>query len=168
MKRWIALALVIVSMGLSVNAQVKSTTVQALLIYSAIRYMEWPENNTSDFEITVLGASPLYAELTNIAQTKKAGIKRIVVTKVSNASEIKTKPHILFVSSDKTNQLNKVSEESKTSMLIITEANGLKSGSDLNFVQQGDKISFQLSEESLAEKKIKVSSAFSNLAKKIN
>lgn len=154
-------------LSMSAQAQVKSTTLQAVFIYSAIKYMEWPEDNAANFEIVIVGESPLYEELVKVAQTKKAGAKKIEVTSVNNIADIRTNPHILFVAANKTNQLHKFAAGGKASVLIITEANGaLKSGSDLNFIQRGDKMTFQISEESLAEKKIKVSSSFATLAEK--
>ncbi len=145
--------------------QVKATTLQSVFIYSALKYMEWPNDDLPEITIVVLGESPIYDELVKVAQTKKVGSRSITVNKASSIDEV-TKGHILFISSNKVGSLSTHLESiNKNAILIITEKEGaLSQGSDLNFVQRGERIAFQLSEKSLASKKIKVSSAFSNLA----
>jgi len=147
--------------------QIKTITLQSLYIYSAIKYTQWPNDDQGDFVITVLGDSPMYDELIKISQKKKVGARNIVVRKASAPGEI-SKSHVLYVGSDKESLLNKISPDaSKNATLVITDhQGGLNQGSDLNFAQKGEKITFQISERSLADKKIKISNAFTNLAEK--
>jgi hypothetical protein len=146
--------------------QVKASTIQSVFIYSAIKYMEWPEDDNSDFIIFIMGDTPVYDELLKVSKAKKAGNRNIVVRKISSPSEL-AKCNILFIASASANQLNKVVGSSNESMLIITESEGaIDRGSDLNFIQRGEKLTFQIGEKSLANKKIKVSAAFSTLAQK--
>ncbi len=129
--------------------------------------MEWPNDDLTDFTITVLGDSPIYDELIKVSQKKKAGARNIAVLKANTVDEI-VKCHILFIAPNKASLLNKLTNNHVgNSTLIVTEQQGaLGQGSDLNFSQRGEKITFQISERSLSEKKIKVSSAFSTLAEK--
>jgi len=128
--------------------------------------MEWPNDDSNDFVIYVMGDTPVYDELIKVSKSKKAGSRNIVVHKVSSASEV-AKCNILFIAAANLNQLNKVASNSNETMLIITESEGaIDKGSDLNFIQRGEKLTFQIGEKSLANKKIKVSAAFSTLAQK--
>jgi hypothetical protein len=148
------------------SGQVKATTIQSVFIYSALKYMEWPDDGSSDFNIAILGESSLFDELAKLAKIKKVGNRNIVVRKVNSVNEV-VDCHILFISADKAASLSKVVSSPNKSILIITETEGaIGKGSDLNFIQRGEKMTFQMSENSLVNKKIKVSSSFSVLAEK--
>jgi hypothetical protein len=59
-----------------------------LFIYSFTRYIQWPEGYTQgDFEILVLGDSPLLEELKAI-QNKKVGERAIKIIRINGVSEM--------------------------------------------------------------------------------
>lgn len=68
MKKYLVLIfLFTTSLAFSQNYQLHS-----VFIYSFTRYVQWPdEYNKGDFEIVVLGDSPITEELQKLAQAKK-------------------------------------------------------------------------------------------------
>jgi hypothetical protein len=139
---------------------------QSVFIYSFTRYVIWPDAyNAGDFEILVLGDSPVIAELKAMAQAKKVGERTIKVTKINNASEIR-KANILFVSSGKAAEFEGVVNKVNTqSILIITEEPGLGAkGSNINFVVKDGKLAFELNQGAMTKQSLKASTELSRLA----
>jgi len=61
-----------------------------IFIYSFTRYVQWPEPyNQGDFEILIMGDSPILEELNKMAQSKKIGDRAIKVIKITSVSEIR-------------------------------------------------------------------------------
>lgn len=138
----------------------------SLFIFSFTRYVQWPEgSNQGDFEITVLGDSPLINELTTMAQSKKVGDRNIKVNKIQSVSELK-KCHILFVPAGKSALLAEIIAKINTQpILLVTEENGagLK-GSNINFIMRDGKLAFELNQAALNKQNLKVSNELSRLA----
>jgi hypothetical protein len=163
-KMLLSIVFTYILMSHSTFGQLKATTVQSVFIYSATKYMEWPDNDLTDFTIIILGDTPLYDELVRVSKTKKAGNRNMTVRKISTPSEI-TKCNILFITAEKVGLMDKIMANTNEAMLVVTESEGaIDKGSDLNFIQRGDKMTFQIGEKSLANKKIKVSTTFATLA----
>jgi hypothetical protein len=138
----------------------------SLFIFSFTRYVQWPEAyNNGDFEIVVLGESPIVDELKTMAQAKKVGDRNIKVTRVNSIGEI-PKCHILFISSGKSNQfgevLNKVSTQP---VLLVTEEAGLGAkGSIINFIIKEGKLAFELNQSAVTRQNLRISNELSRLA----
>jgi hypothetical protein len=138
----------------------------SLFIFSFTRYVQWPESsNQGDFEITVLGDSPLVNELTTMAQTKKVGDRPIKVNKIQSIGELK-KCNILFVPSGRSAQLAEViAKVNSQPILVVTEENGLGvKGSNINFIMREGKLAFELNQATLNKQNLKVSNELSRLA----
>ncbi len=140
---------------------------QSVFIYSFTRYIQWPEGrNTGDFEILVLGDSPLLPELQLMAEKKKVGGDRpIKVSKISSPQEFK-KCHILFIPADKSSFLPEVLvKAADQSILIVTEQPGMGlKGSTINFVQREGKMAFEMNQASMNSRKLKAAIELSRLA----
>ena len=138
----------------------------SVFIYSFTRYVQWPDAyNQGDFEIMVLGDSPIYDELKAMAQAKKVGDRPIKITKIKEASEIR-KCNILFLSTTKSAQITEVMEKVNTqSILVVTEEPGLaQKGSDINFIVKDGKLAFELNQASVNKQGLKVSIELTRLA----
>jgi hypothetical protein len=138
----------------------------SLFIFSFTRYVQWPEAyNTGDFEIVVLGDSPIVEELKSMAQAKKVGDRNIKVTRINSINEI-TKCHILFISAAKSNQFNDIlTKVSSHSVLLVTEEAGLGAkGSIINFIVKEGKLAFELNQSAVNRQNLKVSNELSRLA----
>lgn len=75
----------------------QSYKMHSVFVYSFTRYIQWPDSyNQGDFEIHVLGDSPILEELKALAKTKKVGDRVIKVTRIGGVAEIK-KCNMLFI-----------------------------------------------------------------------
>ena len=138
----------------------------SVFIYSFTRYVQWPDAySQGDFEILVLGDSPIFEELKAMAQAKKVGDRAIKITKIKDASEIR-KCNILFVATSKSASITEVMEKINTqSILVVTEEPGLaQKGSDINFIVKDGKLAFELNQASVNKQGLKVSIELTRLA----
>jgi nitrogen regulatory protein PII len=138
----------------------------SVFIYSFTRYVQWPDShNHGDFEIVVLGDSPVIDELKAMAQAKKVGDRSIKVTKINSPAEIR-KCNILFVSAAKSPQIAEVLEKVNTQpILVVTEEAGLGAkGSDINFITKDGKLAFELNQAAVNRQNLRVSNELSRLA----
>jgi hypothetical protein len=137
-----------------------------VFIYSFTRYVIWPDAyNQGEFEILVMGDSPIVDALQDMAQAKKVGDRPIKVTRINSPSEIR-KCNILFVPASKSAQLSDVvSKVSNQSILIITEEPGLGAkGSVINFIMKEGKLAFELNQSAVARQNLKIANELSRLA----
>ena len=151
----------------SALGQAKATTIQSVLIFSTMKYMEWPpDNSNGNLEVVVFGESGIYEDLMKISKTQKVNDRTIVVNKITSLSHAPETCHVFFVTTEKMGSLGKVLNSfNHRPVVIVTEKEGgLDMGSDLNFIEKNGKISFELSEKGLSDKNIKVSKTFAALA----
>lgn len=163
MKKSVLLVLLALS---SYLATAQNYNLHTLYIYSFTRYIVWPEDYAKgDFEILVLGDTPLFDALQDMAQKKKVGDRAIKVVKISSISEIR-KCNILFVPSGKSSQLNDVvAKTSNQSILVLTEEVGLGTkGSDINFIVKEGKLAFELNQAAVAKRNLKIANELQRLA----
>jgi hypothetical protein len=147
-------------------AQNQISKTQTLFIFSFTRYVQWPEAySQGDFEIVVLGDSPVIEDLKLMAQAKKVGDRAIKVTRINSPAEIR-KCNILFIPATKSAQLPEILSKVNTqSILVVTEDNGLGSkGSNINFIMKDGKLAFELNQTSVTRQNLKVSIELSRLA----
>lgn len=164
MKKVALLVFVFLTLALSGHAQVYK--LRTVVVYSFTRYIFWPEgSNTGDFEIKVLGDSPFLTELNVMAQSKKVGDRPIKVSKINDLSELK-KCHILILPAAKSSQLSAVLEALEgLPVLVVTEEPGLGvTGSDINFIDKEGKLAFELNQNAVNKRKLKVSTELTRLA----
>jgi hypothetical protein len=163
MKRYFFL-LFFVLFGMSVFAQTHKQ--YPLFVYSFTRYIQWPEAlNQGDFEILVLGDSPVTEELNTMAQTKRVGDRAIKVSKINAVADIK-KCHILFIPSSQSDKLNEVLQRvSSKPILVMTEQSGLGGlGSCVNFITKDGKLAFELNQSALSRQNLKASMELTRIA----
>ena len=137
-----------------------------LFIYSFTRYIQWPDDYTSgDFEILVLGDTPLLESLNTMAKAKKAGDRPIKVVRINDVTDIR-KCNILFVPAGNAERLEEIMKKVGTlSILIITEEPGLgERGSGVNFIEKDGKLAFEMNQTSLTKHKLKAANELTRLA----
>ena len=138
----------------------------SLYMYSFTRFVQWPEEESKgDFEITVLGESPILAELKKMAELKKAGTRPIKVTKISSLAEYK-KSHILYLSSDWSAKFSEVAAKiGEDPVLLVTDQASATNRGCVNFVNNKEgKLAFELNQAAIGKHKLKVSAELSRLA----
>lgn len=123
---------------------------QSMFVYNFTRMIAWPQAYQSgEFIIAVYGNSPIMNEFNEIAAVRQVGNQRIVVKQFNNLSDI-SKCHILIVAPNQTRNVAEVASKLKTEKipaLIVTDSrNGLNDGSVVNFVMEGGRQRYELSE----------------------
>jgi hypothetical protein len=137
-----------------------------VFIFSFTRYIQWPDAyNAGDFEILVLGDSPIVDELKAMAQVKKVGDRTIKITKINSPAEIR-KCNILFIPAAQSSLISDILTKVTTqSILVVTEEPGLGAqGSNVNFVTRDGKLAFELNQGAASRQGLKVSNELSRLA----
>jgi hypothetical protein len=164
MKRGIFLLALIMIAGAAFSQDYK---LHPVYIFSFTKYIVWPDAyKEGDFEILVLGDSPIVKELNAMANAKRTPDNRkIVVTKIESPTDIK-KCNVLFVPASKSKALGDVlNKVGSQSILIITEEEGLGAkGSNINFVIREGKLFFELNQGSMTKQNLKASTELSRLA----
>lgn len=164
MKRY--LLVVVFSTFHFISGFAQNYKMHTVFIFSFTRYIQWPDTyNGGDFEIMVLGDSPIVDELKAMAAAKKVGERNIKVTKINSASEIR-KCNILFVPAAKSPEIDEVLGKVTTqSILVITEEPGLGAkGSNVNFITKDGKLAFELNQNAASRQGLKISNELSRLA----
>ena len=158
---------IVAILALTVNlAFAQGYKLHSVYIYSFTRYVEWPSDyNEGDFEILVLGESPIIENLKEMVASKKVGDRSIKVTKINSPAEIR-KCNMLFIPADQSGQLAAIlTKTTNQSILLITEGPGLGSkGSDINFIQKDGKLAFELNQAAANSHKLKVSNTLMGMA----
>ncbi|PZX19388.1 uncharacterized protein DUF4154 [Breznakibacter xylanolyticus] len=163
MKRLMMLVMVLVT--ISVGASAQKEKFKALFIYNFTKNVDWPAQlKNNQFVIGVIGNSQMAAELQTIALTQKVGNLPIKVVNSASPDELEF-CHLVFLSSSKTAQLpNLLGKLSGKQTLVITDGKNLATkGSAISFIQDGDKLKFEISRRNIEKQGLKSSSALANL-----
>lgn len=138
---------------------------KALFIYNFTNYIEWPLGNKS-FVITVIGESPIIAELQAISKIKKVGSLVIDVQKINSPSEVGNS-QIIYIPASKKKSLPEIAKAlSGKPILIISD--GAQGEFGINFIEVDQKQSFQISKLNMELRKLKVNSALLALGIPVN
>lgn len=161
----ILISLLILNSGFKVGVDTNSK-MKAIFIMNFTKLIEWPASyREGNFVVGVIGNSPLYTELIKMAKTKKVANQSLEIKKFSGVQEI-GKCHILFVSENKSEEINSVLKKVKpNSTLVITSKHGLvEKGSGINFIVKNNRQKFELNKQNVEKSKLKVSSNLEALA----
>lgn len=148
----------------------QSEKFKALFMYNFTKYIEWPATvRQGDFVIGILGASPMAKELEIIAGKQKVGSQNIMVKTFNSIDEIGN-CHILYVPASKSSSLAQIIEKlSGKSVLVVTDKEGLASqGACINYVQDGDRIKYELNKKNIEKRGMVVNSALVTLGIAVN
>lgn len=146
--------------------------VKAAFIYNFTKFVEWDETQTAPtFVIGVIGDSPIYKPLLDLAATKTINNKKIEVLKCSATSAVNCRCQILFVPEETKGKdfQEFITELSITkNILIISESKGfLNNGSAINFLVTDNHIKFEINIGCLNKYNLKASSQLLKLAHNI-
>lgn len=143
--------------------------VKAAFIYNFTKFVEWDKSETSPtFVIGVIGESPIYKPLLELAATRTINNKKIEVLKCSATNPATCRCQILFVpEATKGTEFQEFISELTTSknVLIISESKGfLNNGSAINFLVSENHIKFEINMGCLNKYNLKASSQLLKLA----
>lgn len=163
MKKKLFIVLAFVGMFFVANAQVEKA--QALFIYNFTRLIEWPASTSNEFVIGVFGNGNIHNELETFTKGKKAGTQNIVIKRISSTEEAKG-CQIVYVTSSKSSKMQELtSVVNNSNILLVGEKAGLvNSGAAINFLINGNKLTFELNSSNAQKYGLKVSTALKNMA----
>lgn len=142
----------------------KEPVLKAAFIYNFTKYIEWDANNGGDFTIYVIGSSPVYDQLSEIAATKTVKNKRIVIRRINTPEEI-VGCNVLFIPAGNSYPLSNIFANTGKGTLIISETPGYGNmGTAINFVIVNDKLKFEANVKSINDEGLKASSQLLKLA----
>lgn len=150
----------------TVDPKDTNSKMKVTFLYSFTKYIEWPPGyKEGNFVIGVLGNTPLFSELNNMAASKMMGSQKIEIKMFSSTSSI-SRCHVLFVPQENQGSFQDVINKVKgQSTLLITEKAGLaKQGAAINFVVADNKQKFELNKSNVEKYDLKVSSSLSKVA----
>lgn len=152
------------------KAEVEEYIAKAAFIFNFTKFVEWEKTETNaspTFVIGVLGDSPIYQHLIDLATNKTINNKKIEVINCSTRMPSACKCQIVFVSEtvSSTDFKDFVSELSTKNVLFISEKKGfLDQGSAINFLVIENHIKFEINIQSLNKSHLKASSQLLKLA----
>jgi hypothetical protein len=141
---------------------------KAIFIYNFTKYVNWPQK-PGNFVITVVGNDPITAEIQNIASKKTVGTTKIEVKNAKTPADI-TNCHILYVPEGKTETLAPfVAKAKEMNILMVTDnKDACHHGSCINFIDNGGKITFEISRSNIENNGLKVSGDLMQLGVSVN
>ena len=177
LKRWpkAASILVLVLLAAPPAARGEGTAaeydVKAAFLYNFTKFVQWPESafhdERSSLNLCVLGDDPFGRVLQQIAEGEAAG-RRLTVLRASRMSDPAV-CQILFVSRSERDKLPQIFKAVRGSpVLTVGDTQGfLEQGGIVNFVLEGSKVRFEISQESAERVGIKISSKLLRLATRV-
>lgn len=158
----------------SVNAQTNIYVLKAVYLEKFSRFVTWPEeseisNTNIPFVIGVIGETPLYKNLKQIYTVKKIHNKKVEIRKISKYSEI-NQCHILVIAeSERKNLKDIISFTENIGVLTVGDSPKYASkGVLINFVEEKNKLRFEINESAVMKSPIQMSFYLMNSAKIVN
>lgn len=140
--------------------------IQTLYIFNFIKYVAWPVE-AKNMKIGVVGNATAETQFTKMANLKSSDDFKISVINSKDESELGTCQIIFIPSNNTTLAANLIESFSSKPILIVTEAGDFaKKGACVSFKIVDGKLRFQLNEEVIKSKGLKVSGSLTALAEK--
>ncbi len=145
--------------------------VKAAFLYNFTKFVDWPSTAFADEKssilICVLGENPFGRTLGDLAKEEVAGRKLTVLGRKENQGLEGC--HVLFISRSERERIPAILAEVQSSpVLTVADTEGfLDQGGVINFILEGSKIRFEISQEAAERADIKISSKLMSLAKRV-
>lgn len=166
LKRFLFIVLLLI-LGQSIawcQTREEEYNLKAAFVYNFTRYINWPYTPEDEFIIGIIGTSPIYEPLLEIARTKTVNDKKIVI-KTFNKPEDISFCNILYISKNSSIPLYSILTKVDQGTLTISEEDGYAlRGTAFNFVLVKDKLRFESNIQALNSAGLKASSQLLKLA----
>jgi hypothetical protein len=138
--------------------------IKAAYLYNFIKYVDWPTYGDT-ITIGVLGGNPFGTALTPLNGKAVKG-RRLLVKEVDSLRDAQ-KCQIIFVSSSEKSRLQEILENLKSArVLTVGETEGFaSSGGIINFVDENNKVRFEINADAARRTGLNISSELLKLAK---
>ncbi len=165
--------MMIIFMGYSLYAfsQANIYVLKAVYIEKFSRFVSWPEESLMNdlnepFIVSVIGETPLTENLEQIYSIQKINNKKVIIKRLSNLYEIENS-HILIIAESERKKLQKILNiTKKLPILTIGEASDFaEKGVLINFIEENNKLRFEINETAVLESPLQMSFYLLNSAK---
>jgi hypothetical protein len=173
LRRWLSSLLVCAALLAApavLQAQVAGEyEVKAAFLYNFTKFVEWPPTAFADekspIQICVFGGNPFGKSLTELTGQEVAG-RKLIVVRTPEMAKLEG-CQILFISRSERERVSSIlSEVREAPVLTVADTKGfLDDGGIVNFILEGSKVRFEISQEAADRAKIKISSKLMRLAK---
>jgi len=138
--------------------------IKAAYLYNFVKYVDWPSSGDT-ITIGVLGGNPFGSALASLNGKVVKG-RRLVIKELESVRDAQ-KCQILFVSSSEKSRLQEIFENLKSArVLTVGETEGFASdGGIINFVQEHNKVRFEINPDAAHRTGLNISSELLKLAK---
>lgn len=168
-----AAMLAIVASVTAVAAQDSSLeyAVKATYLYKLGPFVHWPDrafaSPTSPFNICVVGRDPFGAQLDNVVRGEQLGSHPIAVHRL-DVSSARSSCHVLYISGSMTAVVEAVKQAKGSPVLTVTEIDRAAGRPGIiNFVIQGNRVRFEIDNQSASENDLVLSSKLLSLASSV-
>jgi hypothetical protein len=141
--------------------------VHANIIYRFTKYIDWPSaSKGGDFNIGVVGDSPIYDVLKKTIAGKWVGNQKIAIKKLSSSSSV-FDCQILFISDDAGKNIKKIAGiTANEPILLVSETEGMaQKGSCINFVIVADRLKLEINQNNIEHRELSIASELLQLGK---
>jgi hypothetical protein len=141
-------------------------TLHTLYIFNFVKYIEWP-GTLKSIKIGVVNSTQAEEALQKMVKAKSTSAALLSVVNTRDEAVL-SECQIIFVPSNSSELASRLIERfSSQPILIVTEeADMTKKGASVSFKVASDKLRFQLNEETIKAKGLKVATALATLAEK--
>jgi len=164
-KRLIMATLILLVFSMSFgSAQKLNQAHETIFIYQLTNYVEWKNDDQSNFIIGIYGKSNIAFKIVDVGATRTVKEKKVVVKNFDSPDHIGY-CHMLFIPASYKNIKEVISAVDAQKTLIITEKeNALQQGAHINFVSVDGHLNFELNESLFKGSKMKISGQLKKLA----
>lgn len=146
----------------------KAENIMAAYIFNFTKFLEWSQNYDDSFYVSVLGDDKIIEPLIHLAKKERVNGKVIVVDKLDDISKL-SKSNILFIPQFHDDDIKTIIKKAaaKKILTIGSGENLAKRGICINFLQDKDKIKFEINIKSLRDAGIIPNTRLLKIAEKI-
>ena len=154
-------------------AAVSEVKLKAAFLYNFTKFVEWPaERFANDSEPIVIGLiadEAMRAEIATIITNRLVNGRTLIVRPGASVADMQAS-HILFVSSDEQVHYKAMHNRALlTAVLMVGEGEGCRpSGGGICFVQQGEKLRFEINIDTVERAHLKIGAQLQKLAIAVN
>lgn len=166
---YIALILISFSAALA-DAAVDEYKVKAAMLFNFAKFVEWPASSFGSdnrFTYCIAGKSPLSTTMQEM-QGKSIKERTVVVRHIDRPAEA-SGCQVLFIAQSESSRLSTyLMEASRYNILTVSDLDQFtESGGIVGFTEDGNKIRFEINQETARKRSIKISSHLLNLARRV-
>ena len=145
--------------------------IKTAYLYNFLRFVEWPENQTSSTHICIVGFKKSYHEAMKALTSQTINQKNISIKEFHEGDELSdlNNCQILFVTSNASHRQRIATQSiNKRNILLVGEATGFaEQGGMINFINKNNTINFEVNLTVINQTDIRITSRILRIADKV-